>query len=233
MFLSEFDGLALLSKSSNFIIPHVFGTAEQNSTTYLLMKLIESGRRTDKFWEQLGQSLAALHRNQAKQFGYHQPNFIGSLPQANNYMDTWSDFFISQRMNPMIALARDQQLVDRSFIIKFDRAMARIVEEMPIEPGSLLHGDLWSGNLMVDGEGRPTLIDPAVYYGHREMDLAFSRMFGGFSEEFYSSYHNAFPLAPGFENRVPLYNLYPQLVHLNLFGMSYFGSIDHTIKRFI
>ena len=232
MFESELDGLEVLAKSSNFMIPKVFGSIELSGTSYLLMELIESGSRHNEFWDKLGKSLAGLHRNRAEQFGHYRSNFIGSLPQLNNYIDTWSEFFISQRLNPMLALARNEQLVDRSFVKRFDQAMPALVNEMPIEPASLIHGDLWSGNLMVDNAGNPTLIDPAVYYGHREMDLAFSHMFGGFSVEFYESYDNAYPLEPGFETRIAIYNLYPQLVHLNLFGMSYFESIDRTISRF-
>jgi len=96
-----------------------------------------------------------------------------------------------------------------------------------------VHGDLWSGNVLITGEGQPCLIDPAVYYGHREMDLAFSKLFGGFDSVFYESYESVFPLAPGFDQRIGVYNLYPLLVHLNLFGASYLPGIERTVNKLI
>jgi fructosamine-3-kinase len=117
-------------------------------------------------------------------------------------------------------------------MLDMERTLPKILDLMPKEPPALVHGDLWSGNLMVDEQGNPCLVDPAVYYGHREMDIAFSRLFGGFSHDFYLSYHEAFPMEPGIENRIDLYNLYPLFVHLNLFGRSYFGQIDMTVSRF-
>lgn len=105
--------------------------------------------------------------------------------------------------------------------------------EFPEESPSLLHGDLWSGNVMPGQQGLPTIFDPAVYYGNREMELAFTELFGGFDQDFYAAYHESFPLSPGFTNRADLYNLYPLLVHVNLFGSSYLSGIDRTLRRFL
>ena len=103
---------------------------------------------------------------------------------------------------------------------------------MPEEQPALLHGDLWSGNLIVDDKGQPCLIDPAVHFGHREADLAMTRLFGGFQEKFYDAYQEAFPLGPDFEERVELFNLYPLMVHVNLFGGSYIHSVDNVLRKY-
>ena len=232
MFDAEKDGLKTLKTHSQFAIPQVSGSAEVNGVAYLLMELIDLAPRQTSYWQELGQNLAELHKVNNKVFGYHRSNYIGSLPQSNKSYDNWGDFFINERMSPMIRLARDQQLVDHEFVRKFHSAMPKIIAEMPVESPALIHGDLWSGNLMVDNAGRPTIIDPAVYFGHREMDIAFSQMFGGFSDEFYRAYNEAYPMEPGFSDRAGLYNLYPYLVHLNLFGHSYFGHIDYTVRKF-
>lgn len=232
MFEAELDGLRTLIEYSDFSIPTAYGATEVDGTAYLLMGLIQSTARSSDYWQQLASKLADLHNQQAEKFGYHRTNYIGSLNQINSESASWKDFFASQRMTPMIKLARDQGLVDNSFVAKFDAAIPKIVKEMPDESPSLVHGDLWSGNLMADESGNATIIDPAVYYGHREMDLAFSQMFGGFSNEFYQAYQEAYPMEPGFSERVGLYNLYPYLVHLNLFGRSYFSHIDYTIRQF-
>jgi fructosamine-3-kinase len=101
-----------------------------------------------------------------------------------------------------------------------------------VENPALLHGDLWSGNVMVNEKGEPCLIDPAVYYGYREMELAFTKLFRGFENDFYAAYHASFPLQPGFTERVDIYNLYPLLVHANLFGGSYFQQVEQILRRF-
>jgi fructosamine-3-kinase len=119
------------------------------------------------------------------------------------------------------------------FLKKFQRIYPVLENFFPKEKPALLHGDLWSGNIMRGKNGMPVLIDPAVYYGHREMDLAFSRLFGGFESLFYESYETVFPLEPGFEERVPVYNLYPLLVHLLLFGKSYLSGIEKTVNRLL
>jgi protein-ribulosamine 3-kinase len=232
MFEAEGDGLATLKANSRFAIPQVFGMEKVNGVAYLLMALIKPASRTTDYWDKLGQNLADLHQVSQESFGYHRSNFIGSLQQTNQLFDSWGEFFMRERMTPMIRLARNSGLVDAGFVQKFDNAMAKIVAEMPEEPPALLHGDLWSGNLMADDHGNATIIDPAVYYGHREMDLAFTQMFGGFSDQFIRAYDEVFPLEPGFSKRVGLYNLYPYLVHLNLFGRSYFGHIENTIRQF-
>jgi fructosamine-3-kinase len=132
----------------------------------------------------------------------------------------------------MVEMALNNGLITNAFVASIELALDKIVELMPKEPPAFIHGDLWSGNLMVDSQGQPCLIDPSVYYGHREMDIAFSHLFGGFDQQFYETYQDVYPFEPGFSSRIDLYNLYPLLVHLNLFGRSYLGQIESTLSRF-
>ncbi|MEN8248338.1 MAG: fructosamine kinase family protein [Bacteroidota bacterium] len=232
MFRAEGKGLKLLRANSRFTIPDFIGRDAGSSTAMLLMEHINSAARNKTYWQDLGAWLAELHRTTQQDFGLDTHNFIGSLPQQNNYESTWGEFFINQRIIPQARLALRNGLISASFMEDVETTLPEIINLMPEEPPSLVHGDLWSGNLMVDEKGSPCLVDPAVYFGHREMDIAFSRLFGGFSHEFYQSYHNAYPMEPGIEGRIDLYNLYPLFVHLNLFGRSYFGQIEMIISRF-
>ncbi len=232
MFAAEVKGLNLLRRRSGFTIPQVITLHTQGNASYLLMEFIEAAGRRAGYWRELAVKLAGLHRQKADFFGLDHDNFIGSLPQSNTKTTGWPAFFATQRITPMLKLAFDRHLVDKGFTRDVEAVLNRLTSMMPTEPPALLHGDLWSGNLMVDAAGNPCLVDPAVYYGHREMDLAFSHLFGGFSAEFYRAYAEVYPLEPGFEERLDLYNLYPLFVHLNLFGRSYFGQLNAIISRF-
>jgi fructosamine-3-kinase len=157
---------------------------------------------------------------------------MGSLPQSNEESDSWSSFFIKRRLQPQVQPAQNAGLLDSKSVKAFELLYKNLQDLLPEQEPALLHGDLWSGNLITNSDGGPCLIDPAVYYGNREVDLAMTRLFGGFSQEFYDAYHEAFPLPPNDFDRVDLYNLYPLLVHLNLFGSSYLPGIKATLRRF-
>ena len=232
MFKAEASGLDLLRANSSFNIPKVASVLSDNNTSYLVMSFIESSRRSRKYWHYLGQKLAVLHKTSNNKFGLHESNYIGSLPQQNDFEEDWPSFFANRRIIPMVVLAVNEGLVAKSFVTSVESVLKKIVELMPNEQPALVHGDLWSGNLIVDSQGQPCLIDPAVYYGHREMDIAFSHLFGGFDREFYEAYQEAYPMDPDFDGRIDLYNLYPLLVHLNLFGRSYLGQIENILARF-
>ena len=232
MFKTEVNGLDILREKSSFVIPRVISLVNKGSTAYLVMEFINSSARSSNYWQDLAVKLAGLHKHTNTKFGFNGDNFIGSLSQQNDSEEDWSSFFINRRILPMVKMAVDGGLVTKAFVAEIDLVLSKIVELMPKEPPALVHGDLWSGNLMVDSHGYPCLIDPAVYYGHREMDIAFSHLFGGFGQQFYDTYQEVFPMEPGFDNRMDLYNLYPLLVHLNLFGRSYLGQIEHIISRF-
>ena len=159
-------------------------------------------------------------------------NYIGRLPQRNAFEETWVDFFIEHRLEVQLGLAIYNGHVDSFYADRFRSIYAVLPDEFPDERPCLLHGDLWSGNVMIGPKGEPVILDPAVFYGHREAELAFTRMFGGFDPYFYSAYNEATPLEVGFESRIDLYNLYPLLVHVNLFGTSYLSGVERTLKRF-
>lgn len=229
----EAEGLDMLRKATFLKVPQVFGAGRIGDYNYLLSEFIPSGRYQLDYWENLGLGLAHLHLSSASSFGLESDNFIATLHQRNREEDTWIDFFIEQRLEPLLGKAYFDRLIPLDFLKEFQTIYPSIEGIFPKEKPALVHGDLWSGNVISTKDGQPCLIDPAVYYGHREMDLAFSRLFGGFDSKFYEAYESVLPLEPGFETRMGIYNLYPLLVHLNLFGSAYLPGIERIIKRFV
>ena len=181
----------------------------------------------------MGQRLASLHRCSSEFFGLDDDNYIGSLRQYNHPNSNWINFFIEQRLEVQVKLAINKwRCCPHGGQKKFESLYAKLPSLIASEKPSLVHGDLWSGNLITDDKGEPCLIDPAVYFGNREADLAMTRLFGGFNDEFYSAYEESFPLPQGSEKRIDLYNLYPLLVHVNLFGGSYVHSVEGILRAF-
>ncbi|GAB3232218.1 fructosamine kinase family protein [Algoriphagus aestuariicola] len=228
----EAEGLQKLRKSTFLKVPETFGLGRVGDYNYLLSEFIPSSRQQLDYWENLGLGLAQLHLNTSRLFGFGSDNYIASLHQKNLQFDSWLNFFIEQRLEPMLGKAYFDRLIPLDFLKKFQAIYPRLDSIFPKEKPALLHGDIWSGNVICDREGLPCLIDPAVYYGHREMDIAFSRLFGGFDSRFYEAYDSIVPLEPDFESRMGIYNLYPLLVHLNLFGTAYLPGIEKIVKRF-
>jgi len=233
MFELEAKGLSILAKSKKIRLPEVIGTGEAGQTAFLLLEHIESGYPDNNFWEVFGKELADLHRETHVTFGLDHDNYIGSLPQYNTTSPSWSEFFIKQRLKPQLKMAAGKGFMNTSILNAFEKLFTKLQGLFPEEVPALLHGDLWSGNFLCDSNQTPVLIDPAVYYGHREMDLAMSKLFGGFSPRLYEAYHAAFPLEKGWQERVDLCNLYPLLVHVNLFGGGYVGQLQSSLRRFV
>ena len=229
MFFKEQRGLKLLATGNHIRIPQVIATDELETVAYLLTEWIESGSETDSFWESFGERLAALHHETNEQFGLDHDNYMGSLQQSNTREFTWADFFVNHRLEPQVKMAVDAGF---SFDRSFDHIFKLLKTEVPEESPSLIHGDLWSGNFMVDSSNAPVLIDPAAYYGHRESDIAMTTLFGGFSSNFYEFYNKAFPMESGWQERLPLHNLYPLLVHVNLFGSGYVNQVNQILRNF-
>lgn len=182
-------------------------------------------------WLVFAECLAKVHKTTNDDFGLNHDNYIGSIPQVNSKKETWADFFVECRLNPMLKRSVDLGLLNKNDIRSFERFYNEIGSLFPKEAPALLHGDLWSGNRFFSING-PVLIDPAVYFGHRDMDIAMSKLFGGFPNEFYEQYNEFHPLAKGWMERVQFCNLYPLLVHTVLFGSSYVGSVRRIIDRF-
>jgi fructosamine-3-kinase len=233
MFKKEYQGLKVLGKVGAIYIPVPIGYGTLDQSAYLITEYIDSGPQRKDFWGKFAAGLAELHRHHQDRFGFELDNYIGRLPQKNNHYTRWVDFFIEMRLEAQLKIAIDLHRIDTRFLKRIREFMKLLPELLPEEPPSLLHGDLWSGNFMTGSDGYAVLIDPAVYYGHREIELSFTRMFGGFDQSFYESYQDDYPLNPGFEDRVDIYNLYPYLVHVNLFGNSYLGGVERVINRFV
>ncbi|WP_026955347.1 fructosamine kinase family protein [Algoriphagus vanfongensis] len=228
----EASGLQRLRKATFLKVPEVYGCGRIGDYNYLLSEFIHSERFQLDYWENLGLGLAHLHLSHRSSFGLEEDNFIASLPQKNMDSSSWLDFFVEQRLEPLLGKAYFDRLIPLDFLKKFQEIYPKLQSIFPEEKPSLVHGDLWSGNVISTVEGQPCLIDPAIYFGHREMDLAFSRLFGGFDARFYESYESVLPLEPDFESRMGIYNLYPLLVHLNLFGSAYLPGIEKILRRF-
>jgi fructosamine-3-kinase len=234
MFAVEEKGLELLASADTDIrIPEVYATGETDSGTgFLVQEYIVEGKSKSGSAETFGKNLAKLHRQQNDQFGLEHNNYIGRLPQSNSWHKSWGDFFIEERMKPQIKMATDAGKLGSSTTAHFETLYKKLPNIFPNEPASLLHGDLWGGNYFYDDAGGATIFDPAVYYGHREIELAFTYLFGGFSQTFYQAYEDEYPLEPNFNDRKDVYNLYLLLVHTNLFGGHYAQQVKSIVNRF-
>lgn len=232
MFEKEAKGLSILRNVNEISLPKPLHFDEINEFGFLLMDAVIPGERKHGFWYQFGNQLAELHKHSNDFFGLDHDNYIGSLRQFNVICESWPDFFSTQRIEPQLQIARDKGRADRELVHHCEVLFHRFDALFPKEKPALLHGDLWSGNFMTGSRGEAVLIDPAVYFGHREMDLSMTLLFGGFDQDFYSGYHQCFPLENGWRQRAEIYNLYPLLVHLNLFGGGYLHQIRATINRF-
>lgn len=203
---------------------------------WLLLEWLEPGSPGVRTWESLGRDLAGLHRSTAKTFGWPGDNFIGSLPQRNAGAPDWPTFWLERRIRPKWDAARHRGFFDTSDQRALDalaRETADLLEAGNEDGPSLLHGDLWGGNVHVMADGTAALIDPSCWYGHREVDLAMARLFGGFDASFFLAYEEAWPLEAGFdETRCALYQLYYLLVHVNLFGGGYVAGVRAVLRRF-
>lgn len=231
MFRAEEKGLQLLADTHTLRLPKMVLTAELDDWQYILMEFVDQGKAGGNYWATLGEQLASLHRHTNASFGLDHDNYIGALSQKNSFRESWIDFFIECRLAPQLKLLRDASKVETKLVSALESLYPKLGELMPAESPSMLHGDLWSGNVIM-GKSDPCVIDPAVYYGHREMEISFTRLFGGFESSFYEAYAHYFPLLPGFDKRMDLYNLYPLLVHANLFGQSYISRVSSILKRY-
>jgi fructosamine-3-kinase len=228
---AEAHGLRWLAEADAIRVPRVLAVGEEQAP-YLALEWIDSASPCADFDARLGASLASLHRKGAPSFGLSRDNFIGPLPQRNAPQPDWPTFLRTRRLEPMVERAAG--LLGAPLRRDFDRLYARLDDLCgPTEQPSRLHGDLWSGNLIVDDRGDPTIIDPSVHGGHREVDLAMMKLFGGFSSRVFTAYDEVYPLAPGWRDRIALHQLYPLLVHVVLFGSAYVGQLSQALHRYV
>ncbi len=236
MFEAEAKGLLLLRNSNTVYVPEVIGFGEEGENSFLVLEFIDSAAQQDDFWFHFGSEMANMHRiimgQENKGHGLDYDNYIGSLPQQNKWHASWIDFFVVERLEAQLRIAREQGSAGPDLSQMFQRLYKHLSDFFPEEPPALLHGDLWSGNFMIGSDGRAVIIDPAVYYGHRYMDLGMSKLFGGFDSAFYEAYNEAYPLEPSWRKSMDIANLYPLMVHVNLFGGGYLSSVKAVLRGF-
>ncbi|MBB1283045.1 fructosamine kinase family protein [Flavisolibacter sp. BT320] len=232
LFSREASGLKTLGAAGKIKTPTVVDCFEKEGYQFLLLESIEQGERTTGFWKQFGEQLAALHKVKSETCGLDEDNYMGSVPQQNHRVKDWCSFFSDYRLTPMINRCAKATLLSSNDQFLFEKLISKLSAIFDDEKPSLLHGDLWSGNFLCDANAQPVLIDPAVYYGQRSMDLGMTTLFGGFRQPFYEAYQYHYPLPKNHEEQWADCNLYPLLIHLYLFGAGYLSSIRDTLKKF-
>ena len=230
-FKEEVLGLYFLQEN-NALTPEIILEGSFETSIYLVLSWIEEIEETPLFWKNFAEQLANLHKHENNLFGLNHSNYMGELLQTNTFHNNFSDFFIENRLKPQLQLAFNTGKLQKKHLQQFERLFQEIPALFPLEKPCAIHGDLWSGNFIASTHKKAIFIDPAVYFGHREIDLAMTTLFGGFSTKFYEHYQEFFPLEKGFHQRKNYYNLYPLLIHLNLFGNSYLKSIESIITKF-
>jgi fructosamine-3-kinase len=235
MFIKEAHGLQELNKANVIKIPEVISYDEE----YILLEQITSANKQKNFSDDFGRKFAHLHKFTGEVYGFYEDNYIGSNPQLNiseeNEKHNWTNFYFKKRILFQLHLAEETGNSTsglRRAVSELENKIDKIVDDNGERP-SLLHGDLWGGNYLTDENGFACLIDPAVYYGNREADLAMTKIFGGFDSKFYEAYNEVFPLPDGYQYRENIYKLYHILNHLNLFGGGYYSQAMSLISYYI
>lgn len=212
--------------------PKSIKNGEFENQQFLVLEYIASAQKSSSFWSDFGIEMAKLHSKTQPEFGFEFNNYIGSLYQSNTSHTNWTEFFVNERCIPQVKMAVDAGFLNKAELNSFDRFYKEVDSIWPNENPALLHGDLWSGNYMVDSKGNPMLIDPAIYFGHREMDIGMMHLFGGFHADLFEKYNEIYPMQPGWQDRIMFNQLYYLLVHLNLFGLGYKSQVLNCISGF-
>jgi fructosamine-3-kinase len=230
MFAAEALGLQQMAQTNTIRVPKPICWGVAENSAYIVLEWLKLGAANPNSWQEMGRNLAAMHRaTSARGFGWEQNNTIGSTPQINNWTTDWVEFYASRRLGYQFQLAKrkgENFLQQEQLLASLPQLLSH-----PVQP-SLVHGDLWGGNAACI-EGEPVIFDPATYYGDREVDIAMTELFGGFPAAFYHGYNEVFPLAPGYEQRKTLYNLYHILNHFNLFGGGYASAANRMISQIL
>jgi fructosamine-3-kinase len=232
MFAAEALGLKQIHATKTIRVPEPICWGIADKSSYLVLEWLEFGGGDSQSWEKMGQNLAHLHQvSLSDRFGWHCNNTIGSTPQINTISNNWADFFAHQRIGYQLRLAKERggNFPDEDQVIP---AISEMLSQHQPHP-SLVHGDLWSGNAAITVDGEPVILDPATYWGDREVDLAMTELFGGFPAAFYRGYNDVFPLNAGYQKRKTLYNLYHILNHFNLFGGGYASQANRMLQEIL
>jgi fructosamine-3-kinase len=231
LFEKESLGLNALKTSSTLIVPAVLNKGIHGSKQFIMLEWLDKKKPSERSWAELGSSLATMHQPAQPYFGFTTNNYIGSLFQDNTQFPSWHLFYGQCRIMPFVKTLKDSGLLTGGNVTAAEHLCSQLENIFPAETPSLLHGDLWNGNFMFTARG-PAIFDPAVYYGHREMDIGMTLLFGGFDEEFYESYNHTYPLSPGWKQRVPYTQLYPLLAHAVFFGDHYVSKVKEILSIF-
>lgn len=233
LFEQESLGLEKIAATKTINTPKIMGSFNDKQTACLILEFITSKSPDAKDYETFGRKLAQLHNSgNGQYFGFEADNFIGKLPQANPPNKDWGTFYVQYRLQAQLKMAFDEGRLSKNELASSNKMISVVKNLIGDVAPSLLHGDLWSGNYLISVDGDPFLIDPSVYYGHNEVDLAMTRLFGGFTTHFYQAYHEILPAHPNQKELVDIYQLYYLLVHLNLFGSFYRNSVVQLLKKY-
>ena len=234
-FKKEVAGLETLRATKAVRVPEIIAVAA-DPCAVLILQWIEAAEVTEKFWSDFGRSLAQMHHSNTtvQQFGFTTENLIGSTKQLNHWSPNWPDFFRDQRLAFQAQLAFSKNLISKGELMLIEDLYPKLPELLAGEQvfPAVLHGDLWSGNFLCDSSQKPVLFDPAVFYGHSEYEFAMMKLFGGFASGFYEAYHEVLPADDATPTRVEIYQIYHLLNHVNLFGRSYWPSIEAIAKKY-
>lgn len=232
MLIKEANGLEALGQTGYIKTPKIINYGEIDQFQYLILEWTERGEAKNNTWENFGHALAYMHKIEQPFFGFKEDNYIGSLKQVNTSSSNWGEFYGQYHLIPLIKKLKEQNKIEKDVVKNVENLCLKLNEIFPKESPSLLHGDLWAGNYMVSKQQEILLIDPAVYNGHREIDLGMTRLFGGFPSYFYEAYKDVYPLDNNWEERLPFSQLYPLLVHSVLFGGYYVDQVKQILKIF-
>ncbi len=232
MFEKEARGLIHLADTGVLKVPRPLFDGKFHQQIFLIMEYVDPGNPATDFWENFGEGMARLHYNTADQFGLGYDNFLGKLTQKNTLTDRWSDFYANERIMRLVHKAQQREMLEPGHIKEAESLCEKLPSLFSSEKPALLHGDLWKGNFIAGHNGYVAIFDPAIYYGSREMDIAMAKLFGGFDDRFYNSYNYHFQLENGWEERLPVCQLYPLLVHLLLFGGHYRQMVTDILEKY-
>jgi len=232
LFEYEANGLKALATVRELKVPVPLEYGVAGADQYLMLEWLDTAAPRRHSAELLGRGLAALHRKTQSRFGFFENNYLARWPQDNTPVASWPEFYSNRRVLPLTRALFDQGILNKKDIVAAENCCRQLPDLFPEEPPALLHGDLWGGNVGFLTDGTPAIFDPAVYYGHREMDIGMTLLFGGFDTRFYHAYQQTTPLQPGWQQRVPYTQLYPLLLHAWLFGGHYTGDAKRILASF-